>query len=497
MSDNSNLIVDVLTKTDRGLAMAVDAGGSFKDFLVLRGARTMRFREYERGDHEANMTAQIKKILRLDDPDTAQLEELANNYCRIIVDKMAGRIKVSGIKTDNDAGTAWVAELLNKNNFDEIQGTTYRASIREADAYIMVDLKTTKWSSEPAYDGFSGMVVIFGTTGPTWACKLWSEGDFDLSENEAAESSAIMKIVVYQPGKISYWNGGVGGTEVTKSEGEEGEHEMAGPIGKLPIVHFANQRDNYTNYGESELRPAYPLQNLMNRTLHSMLSASEFSGFKIHYAIGLALDKEDIVPGAVINMTLEDKEGKPITEPTEEQIELLKAVQVGELGETDMSQYVEQLKMLVEEVSQVTQTPIYGITASGPLSGEALKQLEIGLVGKVERYQRENTDAWKELIFLTAEIQNAFKDTGSAPAFDSVFLSWKSPELRNIVQLITSYTELRSKNPGLFTDDLYRRKIGELLGMLEEEIKAEGEAADAQRSRVFDGLVGGGLIPGV
>ena len=505
MSDNSQLIVAALLATDPKLATAVDAENSFKEWIILNGARTLKFREYERGDHEAELTDQMKEILRLR-ADDAQLNELADNYCKIIVDKMVGRLDVIGIKTDTDPGDEWVADLMEQNSFKALQGTTYRASVREGDSYILVDPQTLSWTSEPAYDSFSGMTVLFdGNNDPVWACKLWNESDFSLSEEEDGESFAAgMKVVVYQKDRITFWKGTVGGGELEEDFNQEKEHELPWPIDRIPIIHFVNQADNYTSYGESELRPAFPLQNILNRTLHSMLATSEFTGFPIKYSIGLELNVEGIVPGAVLNMFLKDKEGNRIVEPTEEQVALIEAARVGQFETADMSQFIVQVEQLVQEISQTTQTPIYGINVSGDISGEALKQLEIGLLGKIERFQRENTDAWKNLITLTAEMHKGFNrkvalDIGSPPAISSVQITWKSPELRNHLQEIASLIKERADAPNLFSEDYYRRKIGELRGLLEEEIEQEGKDALSRRASLLESFTSdtGGAIPGV
>jgi len=407
--NNSYLIVSALELTDAALADSIDARNYWQPLLTQYGARVAKFRAYERGDHEANMTTQIREMLRLKQ-DEAGLNELCDNYASIVIDKMASRLSLETLQTDTDEGNEWLDDLKQKNRFDKLQGVVYRAAIREGDTYLLISPKELEWTSEPAFDGFSGTMVLFDSRGiPSWACKLWSEAErSEISENmlgEAQNTSTVMRIVVYQRNRISYWKGDIGGTEVVPDNDEYGLNEIPWPSGEIPIVHFANRRDNYTSYGESELRPEIPLQNILDRTIHSMLAAAELSGYKIYYSIGLKLDKSAIVPGAVISLVLQDAEGKVITNPTEEQLNLLKAVKIGELGETDMSQYILQVKTLVEEISQTTQTPIYGITASGNLSGEAMKQLEIGLIGKVERFQRENYDSWVQFVFLTAKLR--------------------------------------------------------------------------------------------
>jgi len=491
MADNSGLIADALIKTDPELANRVDVN-SWKAAIAKRGARVRLYRNYERGDHRADMTAQMKKMLRLSS-DEAGLTDFNANMMRAVIDKMAGRIFVSNIQTD-EGSKAWMEETLARNDFDAAQSLWYRGAIRDGDSFVMVDPNTLLWSAEPAYDGFSGVVSIFDTMTrkAIWACKLWSEADTaDIAGDESGSSN--MKLIVYQPNAISYWAGSENGSQVTQDGGV-----TSWPLGKIPIIKFSNQLDSYTNYGESELRPAIPLQDVLNRTIHSMVMASEFTAFSILWSIGFELDVDGIVPGAVLNMVLKNADGGVVNSPTAEQLEFLKAAKVGQFQGADISQYTNQIDKIVQQISHITATPMYGVTTQGNLSGEALKQLEIGLLGKVERFQHQNTDAIKELIELTAMMQNGFDSTegGVAPDFDMVHVIWKSPEILDVNSRIQTLTALREKAPGLFTDGWYVKRIGTLLGMGQSDIEDEISNAAESAGSFFEALAGaGGGVP--
>lgn len=508
-SDNSALIVDALEETNPVLAQSIDALNSWKTAIRTRGARVAKYRRYERGNHDANLTDQMKAMLRLAE-DNAELNEFNDNYMRIVVDKMAGRLHVSSITTENDSANEWVNDLLLLTDWESLQGELYRGAIRDADSYILIDFLTGLWVAEPAYDGFSGMVAIFGQDGQAiWACKIWSEADNeDLTGDTINNTTVTMKLIVFQPNQVSFWKGteGSSGLEPVfqdpgiEIEGVEPTNVRKNPLKKIPLVHFVNQKDNYTAFGESELRPAIPLQDAVNRTLYSMIMASEFSAFRIIWAKGMELDVNGITPGAVLNMALKDKDGNVKIELDEAQIKFLEAVEVGIFEGTDITQYTSQIEMLVKEISQATQTPIYGITAQGNVSGDALRQLEIGLIGKVIRFQRENTAEIRRLIELTAEVQQVFtveSELEVPPAFDAVAVEWQTPEILDVSAQIVVLVQLRKDAPNLFTDDWFRERIGGLLSMDQKKIKEEGENVQNQASLNLDRLIarGTGGIP--
>src|SRR3990172_1806657 len=101
MSDNSGLIVDCLLRTAPSLYSSVDGGNSFKLAIRTHGARVAKYRRYVSGEHDAGMTTQMRNMLRLA-VDDANLSALTANHIPAIVDKMAGRLRVSEIATKDD-----------------------------------------------------------------------------------------------------------------------------------------------------------------------------------------------------------------------------------------------------------------------------------------------------------------------------------------------------------------------------------------------------------
>src|SRR5512142_2617119 len=131
-SDNSGLIADVLIKSNPTLAASMDAANSFKAEIKEHGAKVALFRQYERGEHRAVITEQMRQLLRLPKDDSG-IVDFNGNYCGIVIDKMSGRLHVSEVTT-KDASTDedWLAPLLEENDWDNLQTTTFRGAIRDA-----------------------------------------------------------------------------------------------------------------------------------------------------------------------------------------------------------------------------------------------------------------------------------------------------------------------------------------------------------------------------
>ena len=524
-SDNSGLLRNVLLLTDPELNKAIDGQISWWNAIRIRGARVNLYRAYERGDHRTNLTEQMRAMLRLH-TDDAMMNEFCLNYCSMIIDKMVSRLQVSQITTNDDAIDAnWLAPTLRERDFGASQAMWWRSATRDADTFVMVDLDSSLWINEPAYDGFSGMTAIIDlkTRKPIWGAKLWAETDImdkPLPQGIAPGGTVrtMMHIIVYQPGRISYWKG-LENTLIVEPESVEGGQDfilletntgyqaqnggqsvMQGSANMrtlpnelrdaLPFVVYSNKRDSFTRYGESELRAVVPLQDLQNRILYDVAFAADMAAFNIRWSKGFEVNPENVTIGAFLNFVLKDEKGNPLSEFTPEQIAFINAAQVGEFTGTDTGQYLNILDKLGEAISQVSQTPIHGRTESGVISGEALGQLESGLISKVIRFQQHNTDAVRELVLLTARIQRIFHPEKGAPVLTEVDATWKTAEPRNIDAEIATLIQMRKDTGNLWPDEFYHEKLGALYGMSKDEILSWSEEAqkqqDAENERMIE-----------
>lgn len=492
MADNSRILKMLLDKTDPELARTINSDWWAQQEAV-RGARVACYRRYVAGDHDQTMTPEMRDLLRITTND-AKLNDINDNYMRRIVDTMAGRLSVQQFDGKSDEANEWIAALLDRSNFDALEGTTYRAAVRDGDAYLLIDPEKMRFTSEPAYNGHDGVSVIYGEADQViWACKLWSvSGQAMVSlEDEEWDGTEVVMARVYQPNQITAWSGTYGSmvqdTEATVNWSA---------IGTCAVVPFVNMRDNYSSYGESEIRPAKPIQDIINRTLYSMVMTEEYTGFPVRYAFGFELSTVGLKPGSFVNVPVKAN-GVQMTELSEEQKNFMQSLQIGSLPAGDMSQFVAVLDKLVCELSQTTQTPMYGITAQGVMSGDALKQLEVGLIAKCKRFSSENTDGWKNAIMLAYKVQQAFAtEFGSPPPMDMVAVHWASPQVREVNDDIAAIIQVYKNAPALFPDSWYRRRIGSMLGLDGEEIaKLEDEVKLSQEIFMQSRVGGDGTIP--
>src|SRR3990172_228564 len=111
-SDNSGLVAQALLLTDPDLAGSLTGANNYKSELLEQGARVALFRAYEKGDHRAVVTTQMKNMLRLPE-DNSGISDFNDNYCKIVVDKMASRLHISEINIpdgEEEAVKTWLTD---------------------------------------------------------------------------------------------------------------------------------------------------------------------------------------------------------------------------------------------------------------------------------------------------------------------------------------------------------------------------------------------------
>jgi SPP1 Gp6-like portal protein len=382
-----------------------------------RGDKVRLFRDYAEGDHRANLTPEMRRLLRV---SGGSLNEFNVNYMDAVIQAMADRLHVESIYADSEAGSAWAVEFLKRNRFDGMQADVHEAAIRDADTYVMAYFDNAdgrvKLSHEPAYDGTSGMLALYDTAtspAPSAAVKVWH---ITLGDGRLADT---VRVNVYYADRIERYVGADGGRSVLRPYDTDGEAAVSAWGCGVPVVHFRNRKAMYSNYGMSEIENAIPLQDALNRTLHSMVMAAELTAFQIRYAVGWS-PPAALTPG----MWLKISETQPLS-PDER-------IEVGALQQGELAPYLDMARYLAGEIGSVTNTPHLAPFGLGndDVSGESLKQREIGLIGKVTRFQVKAGNAWEDVLALAHRIESAY-GRETPPAVTQFNAVWREAALRN------------------------------------------------------------------
>lgn len=429
---------------------------------LVMARRVARVRRYYDGDHDVKLTSQMRKTLQVKDED----DGMAINLMASVVDTKSDRCVVQSIEGVEDkqadtteqpgekaapqiaapkkpvtnAVTTWAQEVSDNNDFDIVQGEQHEQTIRDGNGYLMVewdnDKKQSVFTIEPAWDGQSGMLMVYKSRNidkPYAAIKIWQIDDVAPSGTATATGVGTLSITtrmnVYYEDRVEKFiaKGFATAFEPFTDKGEKSnvlKWDMVDgkPIG-IPVVHFRNAGRN--NYGVSELRNAIPIQNALNRFHYSSVMAAELTAFAIYLELGLNRDTDAVTPGMTIQI--------PGPIPNDQQVDFKK------IPGSDIKPILEMIDSERRLIAEVTRTPSPDL-ASGSgsnKSGEFLKQLEVGLIGKVRRFTTRAGASWELAFVLAWKIQQAY-GTLKPPAYKRFLCRWQSPEIRNDAEIITN-----------------------------------------------------------
>lgn len=395
-----------------------------------RGEMVAKYRRYVDGDHDAQMTPEMSKLLRI--PQGSAAAAFTSNKCDDVVATMVDRLEVLQISGDTDESTAWADNVIDWNRFDGMQIDVHDSAIRDGDSYVLVGFDNASdiptFSHEIAWDGISGMLVVYRSDARdelAAAVKVWNETSTSPQDD--------IRVNVYYPDRIEKFIGRNGSNlERYDDPAMPGvwpiPWQMNGqPLG-VPVVHFKNKSRGKGGHGVSELENALPLQDALNRTLHSMVMAAELSAFQIRIAKGFEPPKA-LTPGMWVTIGANGLSSDQVAE-------------ADTLEQGEIVPFISMADFFIQQIEDVTRTP--NPKASANLSGEALKQLDSKLLGKVKRFQVKAGNAWEDVMDMAHRVQQAY-GRSQPPAVTRWRTQWRDGQLRNDTETINNAVKVADR----------------------------------------------------
>lgn len=411
-----------------------------------RQAKYTQFRDYYNGDHDTQLTDRQRKFLEL---KTGQ--EFNFNLMPIVVDALAEKLKVIALQCEDNPEILW--DWWGKNRMDATQGIMHLSTIRDGDAYLMVEWDQEKampaFTHQLAYDGSEGCHVIYeagNRTKPKAAVKYW----------DLEDEGKYRRANIYYPDRIekfvqrysSSW-------QEYHEDGEEWPAPWVksdgSPLG-VPVIHFKNKEQGYS-YGESELEDPIPLQNALNKGLIDLIAAADTTAFRLMWMTGGDPSGLSLAPGGWIFST--NPESK-----------------MGILEGANLKPMIELKDSIAIDIARVTRTPISHFQITGHVVGEGtLKQQESGLFSKVADREVSFGNAWEDAFYLARRLWNTY-GPGGLNEDETITCMWMDPEVRNEEQLLKGLK--------------LKRELGIPLETLWEEMGYDGEAIERIREQLAE-----------
>ena len=458
------------------MAGSMSADGWIDEQQAL-GDKTALFRRYAAGDHRANLTPEMRRSLRIND---TTLSEMNDNYCGTVIETMLDRIVLRTVEADTQEAMRWCEEVLEKNRIDALQVDVHGAALRDGNAYVLVDVATdrdgeryVRLTHEPAFDGRRGMCVLYEANNartPMLAVKIW--------QTTTDEYADTLRVNVYWPDRIEYWRGI--GTEILTRQSVERWVDASGVGLGVPVVHFRNKTAGYTPFGMSEIEAVVPLQDALNRTLYSMIATAENTAFPIRALIGDEAPQNGLYPGMMLSFFTRDSNGNPSIPKDESAIKWLQSIRLEQFTQGELVPYLDQASWLKGEIFAVSNTPSEDIRSN--VSGESLKQREVKLLGKVQRFEAHAGNCWEDVMALAHRVETAFIDM--PPAYEELRAKWQDAQLRNNAQQIENAEKMYAA--GLIDQRTALKEVAHIFGWTEREIDAIMIATERERGVVMD-----------
>jgi hypothetical protein len=356
---------------------------------------------------------------------------LADNWCQIVVDAPIERLFVEGFRFGAGKAAnedAW--ELWQANRLDAESVMAHTEAVKNGKSYALV-APTPEGEPPRITVEHPSQVIVETAAGDRRkriaALKKWRD------------SAGYTYATLYLPTAIYKWRskepskyattGDIGRNWITRPD----DPGSVNPMGVVPVVPIENNPTMLTG-GRSDLMPAIPLQDAINKEIADMLVASEFAAFPQRVVTGIEVptDKDTGLPSTATELkaavsrfwAFESKDAK-----------------VSTFAAADLNNYVQAIAMLLQHLAAQTRTPPHYLLGQiVNVSGDALKAAETGLVAKVKRKQIDFSDSWEEVMRLALGLEGK-KDLAEAQGAETI---WRDPEYRSEGEQVDAAIKLRA-----------------------------------------------------
>ena len=340
------------------------------------------YEDYYDGNHKlAFATAKFREAFG------GMFKSFSDNWCELVVDAPVERLAIEGFRFGKDKPAdedAW--EIWQANGLDGESVMAHTEAVKNGRCYILVappegDSKYPRITVE-----HPSQMIVEHAAGDRRkrlaALKKWVDSD------------GFAYATVYLPDQIAKFRSKKpvkkgSGSKVEwlpRPDDEGGSHDL----GVVPVIPLYNN-PTMVGGGRSDLLPAIPLQDAIDKEIADMLVASEFAAFPQRVLMGVEVPT--------------DENGKPLAST-----ELKAAIsrfwafenenaKVAEFTAADLGNYVKAVTVLLQHLAAQTRTPPHYLLGQiVNASGDALKAAETGLVAKVKRKQIDFSDPWEEAM---------------------------------------------------------------------------------------------------
>jgi len=388
---------------------------------------------------------------------------VVENWCAVVVDAVADRLRLQGVTAAEDQkATAMLEDLWQRQRLQLEAKSVHEAVLAIGEAFVIV------WPGESA-DGKTAPVQVYyndprlchvfydpeNPRAKSFAAKWWIDGELK------------RRLTLYYPDRLIYYVSKGKAANITswRSFQPADPPEGANSFGVIPVFHFRLE----SRVIKGELANVITIQNAINKLLLDMMVCAEFGAFRQRWVISNAGDLEALQNAPYEHWFIPAGDG--LGQPTS----------VGQFEASDLKNYTDAIEKLAADIGRITNTPKHFLFAQGgDPSGEALIALEAPLNKKVQDRIDHLTPTWREVAAF------ALKAAGQEIDEQVIAVSWAAVET---VQPKTQ-AEIResSTRAGIPLSTALRRE-GWTQAELDEMEKDRKQASEAEKNSLAAALV--------
>ena len=365
----------------------------------------------------------------------SRFTRMASNVCRLAVNSLAERLRVTGLTVDGRPAPQLWADWL-ANDLDQCSGVVHREALVLGESFVIV------WADphgDPLVSIESAHQVAVerdpATRQVVAAVKRWTTGTPDQPTGTA--------VVLYTPNEIVKMSS----TAVGATTGFTTTAVVVNPFEQVPVVPFAAS-DRILGDPVSELDDLMPLVDGLDKILLDMMVSSEYVGRPRRWATGVEPREEADEDGIT-------REVNPFPEKNRMMLSEDPAAKFGQLDAGDLAGYQAAVSVLQAQLSAVSGLPPHylGVHGDQPASADALRASEASLTARAEARQRTFGRSWEQVARLMVAVR-----TGQDPATVRARVSWADPATRSVAQEADATTKL--VQAGILPREYALRKLG-------------------------------------
>lgn len=452
--------------------------------IVRRRPMLERTHRYYDGDH--NLAFASEKFL---EAFGGLFDAFADNWCQVVADAVEERLAIMGfrvgsnVKIDDKAKKFW-----EQNDLD------LQASMGHLDGLIGGAFYVTTWVGDKENEP---EITVESAAQATVAChpknrnrrtgglRCYMDDDgfehaelFYPDEVYLFRSRTKRTAGISDPMRLQWVSEDL--IDAAKDLDESGR--MTNPLGKVPIVEFANRPRLMTSQRaalavHSELGAVIPIQDAVNKLFSDLLVASEFAAYPQRHLVGYEpqdeLDPTTGKPtGKIIEPNFVSGPGKVwwLEDPE---------ATFGQFDVANLDGLVKAIEMTVQHIASISATPPHYLRASADrLSGESIKSAEGGLVAKVRRKTRTWGAGWEEVMRLAGAVANE-TDLARATGMQTVWADIETRTESEHMDALSKKKELEVPAPQLWEEMGYDPDTVARFPAMRAQMQLEGMAANA------------------